>query len=146
RRCFPNRLGAWNADVGRSAASGERGTTAFSTLEEPKEVTMFWSRSNWFKRLGFGDQEGRRRSREGTRKLSQPGVRLRLEPLEQRTVLSTVLPPSQPLHGNELNSNVTALVSMSPPGVGRQVLDPHGAVSVLATNFTGRGGSNFGGG
>ena len=107
---------------------------------------MFWSRSNWFKRLGFGDQEGRRRSREGTRKRSQPGVRLRLEPLEQRAVLSTVLPPSQPLHGNELNSNVPALVSTPPAGVGRQVLDPHGAVSVLATNFPGRGGSNFGGG
>jgi len=107
---------------------------------------MFWSRRNWFKRLGFGDQEGRMRSREGTRKLSQPGVRLRLEPLEQRTVLSPVLPPSQPLHGNELNSNVTALVSTPAAGVGRQVLDPHGAVSVLATNFTGRGGSNFGGG
>jgi hypothetical protein len=61
-------------------------------------------------------------------------------------VLSAALPPSLPLHGNELNSNVTALVSTPAAGVGRQVLDPRGAVSVLATNFTGRGGSNFGGG
>jgi hypothetical protein len=110
---------------------------------------MFWSWSNWFKRLGFGGQEGRRRSRKGTRQLSRPGVQLRLDPLEQRYLLSAVLlpvHPSHPHHGNELNGNVTALVSMSPAVVGRLVLDPHGAVSVLATNFTGRGGINFGGG
>lgn len=110
---------------------------------------MSWFWSCWFKRLGFGGQEGWRRSRKSTRKLPRPGGRLRLEPLEQRNLLSTVLPPVHPFHphhGNELNGNVTALVSMSPTVVGRFVHAPHGAVSVLATNFTDRGGINFGGG
>jgi hypothetical protein len=130
-------------------ASGERETTAFSTLEGQKEVTMSWFWSNWFKRLGFDRQEGGRRSRKGTRKPSRPGVQLRLDPLEQRNLLSTVLPPvhpPHPRHGNGLNGNATALASMSAAVVGRHVLDPHGAVSVLATNFTGPGGINFGGG
>jgi hypothetical protein len=76
-------------------------------------------------------------------------VQLRLQPLEQRNLLSTVLPPvhpPHPHHANELNGNVTALVSTSTAVLGRHVLDPHGAVSVLATSFTGPGGPNFGGG
>jgi hypothetical protein len=107
---------------------------------------MIWSWSNWFERLVFGGQEGRRRSRKGTRQLSRPGGQLRLEPLEQRTLLSAVLPPSLPLYGNELNSNVTALVSTPAAVVERSVPAPHGAVSVLATNLTDRGGGNLGGG
>jgi hypothetical protein len=34
---------------------------------------MSWFWNNWFKRLGFGGQEGRRRSRKDTQKLSRPG-------------------------------------------------------------------------
>src|SRR5262249_10575930 len=109
---------------------------------------MSWFWRNWFKRLGFGGQEGRRRSRKGTRKLSRPGVRPRLEPLEQRNLLSAVLPPvhlSHPSHGNELNSNATAPVSMSAAVVGQHLFEPHRAVSILATNLMSPGGIKIGG-
>jgi hypothetical protein len=55
-------------------------------------------------------------------------------------------PAHPPHHGNELNGNVTALVSMSTAVVERFVHAPDGAVSVLATNFVSQGGINFGGG
>jgi hypothetical protein len=110
---------------------------------------MSWIWRNWLKRLGFVGQEGRRRSRKDTQKLSRPGAQLSLEPLEQRNLLSAVLPPvhpSHPRHENELNGNVAALVSMPAAVVGHHLFDPRGAMSVLTPNFTPKGGGKFGGG
>jgi hypothetical protein len=86
---------------------------------------------------------------EGHAKAVPARAQLRLEPLEQRNLLSVVLPPadpSPPRHGNELNSNVTAQVSTPAAVVGHHVIDPHGAVSVLAPKFKSLGGIKFGGG
>src|SRR5262249_60704142 len=66
------------------------------THHETKELTMSWSLRSWFKGLGFGGGEGGKQrfrlypASQRRRPRSRPSCRLFPEPLEDRTVPSTI--------------------------------------------------------
>src|SRR5262249_60582624 len=66
------------------------------THHETKELTMSWSLRSWFKGLGFGGGEGGTQrfrlypASQRRRPRSRPSCRLFPEPLEDRTVPSTI--------------------------------------------------------
>src|SRR5262249_60790671 len=70
--------------------------TAVFTHHETKELTMSWFLRSWFKGLGFRGGEGGKQcfrhdlASRRQRPRSRPSGRLFLEPLEHRTVPSTI--------------------------------------------------------